>query len=257
MNCAESRRLADAYVDGELELTRCLEFEQHLAGCPDCEQHHATLKLLGAQIRIEAPRYAAPAHLRERLLGALSDSQLAPLPANRPVRPFSLAKPAVAVVFGALLGWLVWLGVDRYQQAVEVVDSAVAAHVRSLHADSLATVASTNQHTVKPWLTSRLDFAAPVVDLSTQGFELVGGRVDHVARQTVAALVYKRREHVINLFVWPAGHAGYGDQADPAFVVERGFNVVRWTAQGMTVAAVSDLNRDEMKVFAQQFAAGH
>ena len=254
MNCAESRQLADAYVDGELELTGCLEFEQHLAGCPACEQHQATLKLLGAQIRIEAPRYTAPVHLRDHLLAGLP---AAIGPAGRPVRSFSVARPVVALAFGALLGWLAWLGVDRYQQTPEVVDSAVAAHVRSLHADTLATVASTNQHTVKPWLTSRLDFAAPVVDLSTQGFELVGGRVDHVARQTVAALVYKRREHVINLFVWPAGTSAFGGQADPVFVVERGFNVVRWTEQGMTVAAVSDLNRDEMKVFAQHFAAGH
>jgi anti-sigma factor RsiW len=254
MNCEQALQLSEAYLDGELELTRCLEVEQHVAGCADCMRRHSNLRLLGAQIRIEAPRHTAPAHLRDRLTRELKIP--APPPSARvsaaPAIPARAIKPMAAVVCSALLGALIWTAIARHQDQHETIESAVVAHVRSLHANSLADVASTNQHTVKPWLTSKLDFAASVVDLSSDGFELVGGRVDHVAHQTVAAVVYRRREHVINVFMWPAKGA---DAAAPALQVERGFNVFSWTAQGMNGAAVSDLNRDELQGLAQRLAS--
>jgi anti-sigma factor RsiW len=133
-----------------------------------------------------------------------------------------------------------------------IVGDVVDAHLRSLQAEHLIDVQSSNQHTVKPWFNGRLDVAPPVVDLTAQGFTLIGGRLDTIDAKAVGALIYKRRAHVINLFVLRAGTADrLAARADKV----QGFNVRRWTAQGLEFWAVSDINGDELQEFEDKFRA--
>jgi anti-sigma factor RsiW len=129
-----------------------------------------------------------------------------------------------------------------------VLNEIVSAHLRSLQGDHLIDVQSGDQHTVKPWFNGRLDVAPPVIDLTAQGFTLLGGRLDYLAAKPVAAIVYRRRIHVINLFVSPAG----GDGGD-GLTSLHGFNVRRWRADGFSLWAVSDINPDELEEFADRF----
>jgi anti-sigma factor RsiW len=130
---------------------------------------------------------------------------------------------------------------------------AVSAHLRSLQADRLIDVQSTDQHTVKPWFNGRIDLAPPVIDLTAQGFTLIGGRLDYIDAKPVAAIIYRRREHVINLFV---GQGLGSAPSAPRLEMIQGFNVLRWGGEGLTLLAVSDLNREELEEFGTKFAAG-
>jgi len=152
----------------------------------------------------------------------------------------------------ALVVLLVWSGgrVQRRAAVAEpVLQEVIAGHVRSLMATHLTDVLSADQHTVKPWFEGRVDFAPPVPDLTAQGFPLVGGRLDYLDNRPVAALVYKRQQHVINLFVWPAPS---GAAQPESTVTRQGYNLVQWTTAGMTYWAISTLNAPEMQVFAHE-----
>jgi anti-sigma factor RsiW len=126
------------------------------------------------------------------------------------------------------------------------IDDLVGSHVRSLEADHLMDVASTDQHTVKPWFAGKLEFSPPVIDLSGEGFPLIGGRLDFLDQKKVAALIYRRNKHVINLFIWPG-------QTTPEVDAQQGFNLIRFECRGMTCWAVSDLNAGELQQFADLF----
>ncbi|GLS77554.1 hypothetical protein GCM10007904_28910 [Oharaeibacter diazotrophicus] len=132
-----------------------------------------------------------------------------------------------------------------------LVDDLVAAHVRSLQVDHLTDVPTSDRHTVKPWFAGKVAFSPPVVDLADRGFPLVGGRVDYVGHRTVAAIVYRRHGHVINLFVWPADAPAAGDAA----FREEGYNVVRWEQGGLVHYAVGDVDPAELDAFRAAAAA--
>jgi anti-sigma factor RsiW len=230
MNCAEVRPWLDPYVDDELDLTRSLEVEQHLAECKTCTSKIDALRQLRGAIVAHAPYHAAPAELRKRI------GRLAPRPASR--IGWMAAAAACAAAGLALVAFLATTRGNPVEQAV--VDS----HIRSMLANHLTDVASSDRHTVKPWFNGKLDFGVDVFDFASAGFLLVGGRLDYLDGRTVAALVYTRGKHVINVFVWPGETRAGAD-------TRKGYNVIRWNAGGMSWWAVSDVNPQDLRELAQ------
>jgi len=240
MNCRESELQLDAYHDGELDLSGSLALEEHLAACPACSQRYAARRLQSSRIRIEAPRYAAPAALRRRIEEMLPEEN----PIKRKIR-WRWAIPAAAAA-AVLVSLAVLLPRPADDEAL--AGEVVAAHTRAMMNGRLLEVASSDQHAVKPWFSTRVDFAPPVKDYAAEGFGLAGGRVDHLDKRRVAALAYKVRGHMIDVFIWPL--ASVGERA-PAAMTQRGFNIVRFDRGRMAYWLVSDLNADELGRFAR------
>jgi mycothiol system anti-sigma-R factor len=269
MNCQEIADLMDGYLDGELDALTSQKIEQHLRDCPKCEQAYEVETAMAHAISQTAPYYKAPLELRERIQVSLREAIGAPtsrgaageglLPVRRPeaVRrgvffdmPWNWLALAAAIVLAAIvassfLPRLRQPGADQF-----LATQLIASHVRSLMASHLTDVASSDQHTVKPWLDVKLDFAAPVVDLSGDGFPLVGGRLDYLDNHSAAALVYQRRKHFINLFIWPTAPA---DTKAQQMVTRQGFNLLHWIAGDFTYWAVSDVNITDLETFKRSF----
>lgn len=240
MNHDEATRLAGPYRDGELDLASSLAFEEHLAGCADCQRLLAGEEALDALLHASSLRHAAPPALKARVRAALRSAE-APAPwwrrwALRPVYPALAGAAAAAIAVAAL--WTPGLS--------EIDREAMADHVRSLQAAHLMDVVSTDRHTVKPWFAGKLDYSPPVVDPAADGYPLIGGRLDVLGGRDVAALVYQRRKHAINLFVWPS------QDAAPAsgLRARNGYRLLGWSAGGMNYLAVSELGEGEMREFA-------
>jgi anti-sigma factor RsiW len=270
MNCEEITRLADGYLDGELDPIANQAIEEHLQSCPKCAEAYSSHRALIRAMQTAAPYYDAPAELRERIHSLLAEEngdparrpaarklQQTPLP-GKVVRPsFLAAAPwswlalAAAVICAALIALNFGPRVRRGQEEQFLATELIASHVRSLMANHLADVASTDQHTVKPWLDAKLDFAPAVVDLAADGFPLIGGRLDYLDKRPVAALVYKRREHFINLFVWPSD-AGTDDTTKE--LSRQGYQLLHWGASDLNYWAVSDVSADDLRLFRRQFA---
>ena len=242
MNCRDALDLVHGYIDGELDLVKSLEIEQHLGVCPECKVQYDQVRELGSGIRAHAVYHAAPAGLRARVAAALPREP--GLGARNP--DWGWAGIAAALALFTLLG--LGFGLALLQPGAEerFAREVVAAHVRSLMLDHLTDIASSDQHTVKPWIAGKLDFSPPVEDLAAQGYALAGGRLDYLGERSVMGLVYRRRGHVINLFVWPqATETDSGVRSDS----RQGYNLAHFTRAGMAFWAVSDLNPDEFKAF--------
>jgi anti-sigma factor RsiW len=243
MNCEEARRLLPAYADGELELGQALAFEQHLQGCAECAAALRGHKGLSAAVR-GLPYHRAPDTLRARLHRQLAPSEAAPVPPRR----VELGRWAMPIAAGLVMAIGLDFGLAARRADEGLRQELVAAQVRSLQVEHLNDVASTDQHTVKPWFAGKLDYAPPVRDLAAQGYPLVGGRLDYIGHREVAALVYHHRKHTINLYVWPAQGE---DALSPASQSREGYSLVHWRGEGMEYWAVSDLNAGELKEFGQ------
>jgi anti-sigma factor RsiW len=247
MSCQEAHRLIDAYVDQELDLVRSLDFERHLEDCGECRALREQVEELRSALRIHSPYFAAPEGLEERIRG-----QLRRLPAaqTRTVRrrtfsPWHLSAVAASIVGLAIFSAMFVTMFRRSSEADMLAQQVVSSHIRSLMANHLADVPSSDQHTVKPWFNGKLDFSPPVKDLKAEGFPLTGGRLDYLDGRPVAALLYQRNRHVINLFVWPSSRSDSGSRT----FVSNGYNVIQWSQSGMTYWAVSDLNPRELSQF--------
>jgi anti-sigma factor RsiW len=241
--CAEMHLLVQADVDGELSPAEAARVGAHLQTCADCAALQAELAALSGSIRREASYFGAPASLRAQVAALAPKPQLA-----RPAaRPFWSAWPdwvrgRAAAPFGAGFALAACLMLALLlPRGPGLPDEVVAGHIRALQPGHLMDVVSTDQHTVKPWFDGRLDFAPPVKDLKAQGFPLEGARLDYLAGRPAAVLVYGRRQHIIDVFVWPEGGA-----APPSSTSRSGYNMVRWNEDGMAFWAVSDLNPKEL-----------
>jgi len=244
--CQETNNLIEAYADGELDLSSSLEIERHLADCEVCAavlKNHQTLRsaLGGASLY-----YDVPPRLNSRVRSAVRKQAkvfaMGLLPAWRWV---AVAAPVVPI---AILAWAL-VTVSRTPSPGDLLNQEiVSAHVRSLMGAHLTDFPSSDQHTVKPSFNGRIDFSPEVKDLWSEGFALLGGRLDYVDRRPVAALIYQHRRHLINLFIWPS-EDGAGERAVETSL--RGYNLIRWTHSGMHYSAVSDLNPTELRGFRQ------
>jgi anti-sigma factor RsiW len=251
MTCAESEILLHALLDGELDAGHARDVEAHLEGCSRCAGQFGAYREL-QQAMLAAPlRHTAPAGLRHRIERALPSAPAA-APARAANRWSILKGFAMGTALSAAMAASLVVAVIQPDQDQRVLSDVVSAHVRSLQGDHLTDVQTSDQHTVKPWFNGKLDVAPPVVDLTAQGFRLIGGRLDYIDGKAVASIVYRRRTHVINLFV-AQGAASEGRGAKLETV--QGFNIRRWSVQGLEFFAISDVNPEELQEFVDKFEA--
>ena len=271
MNCEEATKLMDGYLDGELDPITSQTIEQHLRECPNCDQAYKTHRSLVRALGNATPYYKAPPELLERIQSSLR-KEIGERPTRkggqntRSLFQRKRSEPrtillgtswnwlalAAAILLAAIIGWNLLPRLQRPGTDQLLAAQLIASHVRSLMANHLTDVASSDQHTVKPWLDAKLDFAPPVVDLASEGFPLIGGRLDYFDNRPVAALVYQRRKHFINVFVWP----GEAAAARPAMAMShQGYQLLHWADSDFNYWAVSDVNVNDLQLFKQQFEA--
>jgi anti-sigma factor RsiW len=268
VNCKEATNLIDGYLDGELDPLISQTIEQHLRDCPSCDQAYTAHGSLMRAIGSASPYYRAPAGLRERIQSSLR-VEIAGQPVRDLVQPAQRLYPRSQPVEKTFLSGMPW---NWLALAAAIVVAAIitfnlaprlrpgtdqllatqliASHVRSLMANHLTDVASSDQHTVKPWLDTKLDFAPPVVDLTNVGFPLIGGRLDYLDNRPVAALIYQRRKHFINLFVWPMESNAVNA---PQTISRQGYHLLHWVDSDFNYWAVSDVNAADLQTFKQGF----
>jgi anti-sigma factor RsiW len=241
MNC--SRDLIEAYLDDELDAAQHSVVEQHLATCQNCSETWARLRKQKAGVKAAAPYYKPAPELQQSIREALRrvGTEKAKPVSEVPWRWLAIAASLLLVVS---ISWNLAQLRPRSSEA-EVAENVLSDHIRSLLGTHLVDVPSSDQHTVKPWFAGKLDFSPDVKDLEAQGFPLVGGRIEYVDGKRVAALVYHRRQHVINLFIWPDASSSEVD----ARISHNGYNILHWTAGPMTYWAVSDVSTADLEKF--------
>ncbi|PSO18035.1 anti-sigma factor [Bradyrhizobium sp. MOS003] len=246
MTCDEARIMLHALLDGELDAGHAREVEAHIASCTACSAEFAAQREMQRVLADTNLRYTAPASLRDRIEASL------PEPQRQPSRRSVLRGFAMGSAVSALAATGIVAVVLRQDDQQRILSEVVSAHLRSLQAGHLIDVVSTDQHTVKPWFNGKLDVAPPVIDLTAQGFTLVGGRLDYIDARAIGAVVYKRRQHVINLFV---SQTTSTEHRPPKTQTMQGFNCRRWSERGLNFWAVSDIGADELSEFVDKFEA--
>jgi len=253
MRCEDVRERLSAFQDDELDGVTSREIEHHLEGCSECAGFLAEMKELSDRVRAEAPYHRAPDSLRDDLSRAAWSNARRGRAIGRRVdmvaRGWLGAAAAVLVILGGA-----WVVTSARQQAsyASMEGEVVSSHIRSLMASHMTDVASTDQHTVKPWFNGKLDFSPPVSDFSASGYPLIGGRLDYLQGRPVAALVYQRRKHWINVFTWPDERATDSERSSRA---QNGYHVIHEIRGGTNYWVVSDLNADELSSFARMLVA--
>ena len=248
MSGHEASRLLEAYLDGELDLVRSLDVERHLSECEPCSAALGRQRALRSALTDGSLYYDAPQGLSKRVRTELRKTSKT----SGPVAPTVWRWRAVAASLSvaAALAWAL-VAIPKGPSQDELVSrEVVSAHVRSLMAEHLTDVASSDRHTVKPWFNGRIADAPRVVDLADQGFPLVGGRVDVLGRAPVATLVYRHRQHLISLSAVPGGQT---IAATPKEIA--GYNILSWSENGTVYNAVSDLAAPDLETFAKAFRA--
>jgi anti-sigma factor RsiW len=251
MNCQQAGPLIEPYADGELDAAAMVELEKHLHDCPACALAWRNVQGLKKALTQEALFFTAPKELRHRVKAELRAEV-----ATEPwwyVRNWNWLAGVSTGVAVASLALLLTLTLTHPSEQQRLTGEIVSSHIRSLMANHALDVVSTDQHTVKPWFNGKLDFSPPVKNLAEQDFPLIGGRLDYVSGRSVAALVFQRHKHVINLFIWPTPE---NDSKPAPSAALQGYNLVHWSDAGMVFWAVSDLNGKELLEFAGDFGAG-
>lgn len=243
MTCEEAEILLHALMDGELDAGHAREVEEHIAGCAACAAKLAAYREMSQAIATAKMKYTAPLALRRRIEASLPQTQA---PSRRAVlRGFALGSAVSAIAATGLVAIVL-----REDELQRIQSEIVSAHLRSLQAGHLTDVISTDQHTVKPWFNGKLDVSPPVIDLTAQGFTLIGGRLDYVDARAIGAVVYKRRAHVINVFVAQTSNT---ERRAAKIETLQGFNIRCWRDRGLNFWAVSDLGADELAEFGDKF----
>jgi anti-sigma factor RsiW len=248
LSCQITQKFIHAYVDGELDLARSVDVEQHMEECQACANAYHSQTVLRSALKDRSLYHSAPARLEKRIRSSLRREAKSEV-GRRWFGWRWLPVGAMALIL--LLGFVIWRVAPGLRPAGDdlLAQEMVSNHVRSLQLESHRTdVISSDQHTVKPWFDGKLDFAPPVKDFSTQGFPLLGGRLEYLNNRAVAALIYQRQKHFINLYIWPA------DQSNATSEVatkRQGYNLLHWTNSGMNYWAISDLNGVELHEFAR------
>jgi anti-sigma factor RsiW len=231
MNCSELAQWVGPLLDGELDTRSTIEVQGHLAGCPKCKKEFEVQTAMSAAVKKAG--HKAPAALWKRIEVKGEGG-----PPQEKRSWLAWAGWPVAVAASAMLATVL------LQQHAQEADDIVAAHLRSLQASHLYDVLSTDQHTVKPWFAGKINFAPPVMDLSSAGFELVGGRLDYLHGQAVAAVVYRKHGHTINVLV---GLPGQELDKLPHIEHVQGYTLRSWKQAGLDVVAISDIDPREME----------
>jgi anti-sigma factor RsiW len=241
--CSEKEHLLHGYFDGELDLLSTLEIEEHLKTCAECEQDLRNQQALRGALHSAALYERAPQRLEARIRASVPGAKEAK-PASRlwSMEQWVGIAAAIAIIVLAATGLF---NLAQRRRADDLVaQEVIESHVRSLQLGHLTDVTSTDQHTVKPWFDGKIDFAPPVTDFVAQGFPLIGGRLDYLDHHNVASLVYQRRKHFINVFIWPDET---GTSQSPRTETIDGYNLVHWQQNGMRFWMISDVSQDDEK----------
>jgi anti-sigma factor RsiW len=234
-----------AYLDGELDLVTSMDVESHFEECPHCRKDFKDQQTLRKSFRTNLPYFNAPSKLRKNVLSSVrQEIKTAEKPDSVSWRWLGLAASfAIVGIIAFSIAPLLY----RQSSDQRLTEDIVSGHVRSLMLpEHTIDVLSTDEHTVKPWFNGKLDFAPPVKNLTDDGFPLFGGRIEHMDNRTVAALVYRRQQHYINLYIWPST-----DKKNQIESTRQGYNVIHWACDGMTFWAVSDVNVNDLQNFAR------
>src|SRR5437870_4083090 len=252
MNCKQAETLVAAYVDGEVDGLRSYSIKKHLLGCAGCTARQHSILALRARIRAEVPYFVASPALHARVRAVVGTLRVSVRPQSRPKgdRWRWLTGGMLAGCTASVFAWMLGTTVLAWHANEDFAVAAVAAHTRATLGDHLIEVASSDRHTVKPWLSARLDYSPPVQDLANEGFTLIGGRLDYLERRNVATLVYRYREHTIDVFVRPET----SPERTPALRSVRGFNVARASGPSMAWVAVSDAEPAVLSAFVQRLS---
>ncbi len=247
MNCPEAQKLIYAYCDGELDLTHSLEVESHVSACQACSRDFQNQQVLKKVLADPSLYFKAPASLRKQVF-----SQTTRAPARPGIWFWKWLMSGATVAAAACFVFVLAVDLLRPSAQERLLQEVAAGHIRSMMANHITDVASSDQHTVKPWFDGKVDFAPPVKDLAQQGFPLIGGRLDYIDGHSAAALVFLRQKHVINLFVWPTTDAFAPPHAP---ITRNGYHLFHWVSAGMSFWAASDLNEKELGQFVELFRA--
>ncbi|MFZ0883238.1 MAG: anti-sigma factor [Candidatus Acidiferrales bacterium] len=234
MSCNRAGTVLHGYFDNELDALDASEFERHLEQCSDCVNALETLESLRSSMNLAQLYKKAPAPFRKKVLASLGSGRSVAVFPSRNV--WSWLAVAAAILVTVYLGVQFVTSQRTGNYGTELTAEIVDAHLRSLQPGHLTDVVSTDQHTVKPWFDGKLDFSPPVQDFADQGFSLQGGRIDVVHGRTVAALVYARRKHFVNVFIWPTN----GKDSAPSYGSRQGYQWTEWRKAGMEFWAVTD-----------------
>jgi anti-sigma factor (TIGR02949 family) len=254
MNCAEAEVLLHALIDGELDAGHARDVEAHVTTCSACAKKLDAFRAMHQALANASLKETAPSALRSRIEAAM------PSPTTQVVAPRKFLQPSRRAFFGgfavgtaltAAIAASLVLTIARNDQEQTIANEVVSAHIRSLQAGHLTDVETSDQHTVKPWFNGKLDIAPPVIDLTAQGFTLLGGRLDYIDGEPVASIVYQRRKHIINLFVAQRLDATLAGVKTETI---QGYNVRHWSQAGLDFWAVSDIAADELNEFGQKIA---